>query len=87
MNPVVRVAQMETQLDLPVELDIPWSYLQRTFGITSPSGNIMSNVICNLDKNGQLAYSISEGMPAVVQRTEFEWCRLFHECEYMVCRC
>jgi hypothetical protein len=37
--PVVQVAQLEKEVDLPMELREPWVYLQRHFGCVSESGN------------------------------------------------
>ncbi|KAI1745730.1 hypothetical protein F4680DRAFT_443200 [Xylaria scruposa] len=82
-NPVVKAAQDERQLAFPVELDMPWQYLQRRFNITSPSGNVIANAICNLSPQGQVVYSINEGMPDVVRSTELEWSLLFHKMETM----
>jgi hypothetical protein len=63
---------------------MPWFYIQRRFGITSPSGNIMANVVCNLDPYGQIVYPMNEGMSDAVRSTELTWCRIFHETESMV---
>lgn len=82
---MVKVAQEEMQLRLPVELDMPWSYIQRRFGITSPSGNIMANAVCNLDSHGQIVYPVNKGMSEAVRRTEVVWCRIFYDAELMVC--
>jgi hypothetical protein len=83
-NPVVKVAQEEKQLRFPLELDMPWSYLQRRFNITSPSGNIMANAVCNLDPHGQIVYPVNEGMSDAVRSTELAWCRIFYDSEFMV---
>ncbi|KAI0537875.1 hypothetical protein GGR58DRAFT_513508 [Xylaria digitata] len=82
-NPIVKAAQDERQLHLPLELDMPWSYLQRRFDITSPCGNVMTNAICNFDAHGQIVYPINEGMSDVVRSTELSWCRLFYDMESM----
>ncbi|KAH6645348.1 hypothetical protein BKA67DRAFT_595736 [Truncatella angustata] len=82
-NPVLRVTQEEKQLHFPLELDMPWSYIQRRFDITSPSGNIMSNVICNLDSYGQIVYPINEGMSDAIRSTELAWCHIFYDSETM----
>lgn len=90
-NPVVRVAQEEKGVPggLPPELEMPWRYLQRRYGITGPSGSVMANVICNLDfvavgghgqghgHESRVAYLVNEGMPAVVLQTELHWARQF----------
>lgn len=37
--PVVKVAQAEKIVDFPQELDAPWPFFQRNFGVTADSGN------------------------------------------------
>lgn len=68
--PVVSVAQLEQELELPRELDEPWEFLQRRFGCLSKSGNVTSNVIHNFDVNGQYVYKVNEGFPDVVPSEE-----------------
>ncbi|KAJ3493701.1 hypothetical protein NLG97_g4565 [Lecanicillium saksenae] len=80
-NPVVRVAQNEKQLAFPSELDLAWSFIQRHLDITSPSGNIMANIICNFNSHGSLTYLVNEGMSDAVLRTELAWCKLFTDSE------
>ncbi|TQV90868.1 Indoleamine 2,3-dioxygenase [Cordyceps javanica] len=80
-NPVVRVAQNEKQLAFPFELDLAWSFIQKHLDITSPSGNIMANIICNFDDQGKLTYQVNEGMSESVQRTELAWCKIFTDSE------
>lgn len=63
---------------------MPWSFVQRRFGITSPSGNIMANIICNLDPNGQIVYPINEGMSDEIKNNELTWCHIFYDSEFMV---
>ncbi|KAL2867572.1 uncharacterized protein BJX67DRAFT_371908 [Aspergillus lucknowensis] len=82
-NPVVKVAQEEKQLQFPVELDMPWLYIQRRFDITSPSGNIMANTVCNLDLSGQVVYPVNEGMSDAVRSTELAWSRIFYDSEVL----
>ncbi|KAG6358548.1 hypothetical protein INS49_012065 [Diaporthe citri] len=82
-NPVVRVAQEEKQLRFPSELDMPWSFLQRRYDITSPSGNITANILCNLDPNGQITYPINEGMSDEIKRNELTWCHIFYDSEFL----
>ncbi len=83
-NPIVKAAQMEKEIEFPVELELPWAYLQRMFGITSGGGNIMSIVLNNFDNNGQLAYSFTAGMPKIITNCDYTFCRLFFEIESMV---
>lgn len=63
---------------------MPWSFVQRRFDITSPSGNIMANILCNLDPNGQIAYPINEGMSDEVKSNELTWCHIFYDSEFLV---
>ncbi|KAK8067263.1 hypothetical protein PG997_014010 [Apiospora hydei] len=51
---------------------VPWQYLQRQFGITSNSDNLMTSTIVGLDAHGQLQYVFNEGMPEVVVNTRLE---------------
>jgi hypothetical protein len=83
-NPVVRVAQEEKQLRFPSELDMPWSFIQRRYDITSPSGNIMANILCNLDNNGQIVYPINEGTSDEIKSNELTWCHIFYDSEFLV---
>jgi hypothetical protein len=41
--PIVKVAQLEKELDLPAQLVEPWSYMQRHSGCPSDSGNISTS--------------------------------------------
>ena len=83
-NPVVKVAQEEKQISFPLEIDMPWSFIQRRFDITSPSGNIMANAVCNLDTHGKVVYPVNEGMSDTVRSTELAWSRIFYDSEVMV---
>ncbi|KAJ6781024.1 hypothetical protein PWT90_04926 [Aphanocladium album] len=80
-NPVVRVAQNEKRLAFPSELDLAWSFIQKKLDISSPSGNIMANIICNFDSHGHLTYLVNQGMSDAVLQTELAWCKLFTESE------
>ncbi|KAL1753080.1 hypothetical protein FB107DRAFT_250373 [Schizophyllum commune] len=59
--PIVREAQNEPTLEFPSELDLPWKVLQRRFGITSPGGNLTSNVYANVDTTGVQSTLVTEG--------------------------
>lgn len=83
-NPVVRVAQNEKLLAFPPELDLAWSFIQKQLDITSPSGNIVANIICNFDGQGKLVYRVNEGMSDAVLQTELAWCKLFTDSETLV---
>ena len=58
--PIVREAQNEPTLEFPKELDAPWKVLQKRFGITSPGGNLTSNVYANVDTTGTRRAVIGE---------------------------
>jgi hypothetical protein len=58
--PIVREAQNEPTLEFPKELDAPWKVLQNRFGITSPGGNLTSNVYANVDTTGTRRAVIGE---------------------------
>ena len=85
MIPAVKVAQQEKTLDLPPELAVPWSYLQRTFGVEGESGNITSNFLCNYDCTTSSStlpvYKINEGMPDEIQQAEHTFARIFYDIE------
>jgi hypothetical protein len=42
--PVVLIAQLEKEVDLPIELGMPWTYLQRHFDCPSNSGNVSKSI-------------------------------------------
>ncbi|KAJ3723556.1 hypothetical protein DFJ43DRAFT_1003511 [Lentinula guzmanii] len=79
--PVVREAQNEKYLQFPRELDIPWPYIQRRVGITSPGGSLSSNSYYNLDARREIVYSITSGMGEDHNRTELWNGLLFVEVE------
>ncbi|KAI4524944.1 hypothetical protein K525DRAFT_291229 [Schizophyllum commune Loenen D] len=91
--PIVREAQNEPTLEFPHELDVPWKVLQQRFGITSPGGNLTSNVYANCDfteSRGRdtaddaplhLRYAINVALPGVHLRTEQWNSRMFYEME------
>ncbi|CAG8977803.1 hypothetical protein HYALB_00010888 [Hymenoscyphus albidus] len=57
--PIVKLAQEEQVVNMPAQLDVPWEYLKRRFGVTSPGGNITSNYLCNFNNKAQLVYQIN----------------------------
>ncbi|KAJ5111074.1 hypothetical protein N7532_001609 [Penicillium argentinense] len=69
--PIVKVAQEEKIIDFPQELDIPWAFLQRRYGVNSQGGNLMSNFHCNFDSNGELVYKLNNGMAEPVPSAEY----------------
>ncbi|KAI0381402.1 hypothetical protein F5Y04DRAFT_280934 [Hypomontagnella monticulosa] len=79
--PVVRAAQLEKVVDLPIELEDTWTYLQRHFGCQSQSGNNTSNLVLNFDTNGQHIYKINTGMSDLVTSGEEAFGRIFYDVE------
>lgn len=84
--PVVRVAQVEKEVQLPEELVEPWNYLQSHFGCDSQSGNNMSNLVLNFDENEEHVYKINAGLSASILSSEEAFSRIFREVEILVCR-
>ena len=82
--PIVKEAQGEILIDLPMELQVPWRFLQRFFGVTSESGNLTSNVYNNMNSNRELVYEINQGMSDVHRKTEVWNSLLFVHMEEMV---
>lgn len=64
--PIVREAQNEPTLEFPRELDVPWKVLQRRFGITSPGGNLTSNVYANCDFTSDAHTDVAVSFPSLV---------------------
>ncbi|KAI0395602.1 hypothetical protein F5Y17DRAFT_456843 [Xylariaceae sp. FL0594] len=79
--PVVKVAQAETMLGFPPELDIPWAFFQRHFGLSADSGNNTSNVLLNFDSSGHRVYQINPGMSELIQSWEDVFFRMFLDVE------
>ncbi|KAF2098094.1 hypothetical protein NA57DRAFT_66542 [Rhizodiscina lignyota] len=75
--PVVKVAQDEKFIDMPLELNVPWAFLQRIYGVTSHGGNVTSNYFYNFDKDDNLVYEINHGMPKMIQTAEHHFARIF----------
>ncbi|KAI1169670.1 hypothetical protein F4777DRAFT_193630 [Nemania sp. FL0916] len=83
VTPVVKVAQLEEEVNLPPELHLPWSYLQRYFGFAADSGNHTSNVLLNFDENGTRMFYFNSTLPASIQSTEESFFRLLVDIETM----
>ncbi|MCJ1425370.1 hypothetical protein MMC29_003269 [Sticta canariensis] len=81
--PVVKVAQMEKVVDFPAELDAPWPYLQRNFGVTAESGNNTANVLHNFNEKGERIYKINVGMSDLIQSSEETFFRMFYDLEIL----
>lgn len=71
-------------IELPPELEVPWALLCARYQMTSPGGCIMSNHFCNFDDTGRLVYRVNEGMPDIVQRTEYNFMYSFVMMEKLV---
>ncbi|KAF3481967.1 uncharacterized protein GIQ15_04726 [Arthroderma uncinatum] len=81
LNPIVKVAQLETIVEFPPELVIPWSYFQRKFGVTSECGNGTANVLHNFSQKGEIIYKINVGVPDLITSSEEAFFRIFRQIE------
>ncbi|KAK0658488.1 hypothetical protein QBC41DRAFT_351389 [Cercophora samala] len=81
--PVVRIAQLEKFIALPNELIAPWNSMQSHFGLDSESGNNMSNLVLNFNSAGGYALKINTGLSSLIQSSEEEFARIFHEVEVL----
>ena len=82
--PVVKVAQDESVVEMPFELDIPWPYLQRKFGVDADSGNNTANVLLNFNERGERIYRINVRLEEDIQRAEDKFFWLFYDVEVKV---
>lgn len=82
--PIVREAQNELSLDFPEQLDVPWSILQRHFGVTSSGGNLTSNIFYAVNERKEMEYSCTVGMSEDHRRTEQINALLFYNLEERV---
>jgi hypothetical protein len=80
----VRFAQRETIVDFPPELDVPWPYLQRHFGVEADSGNNTANVLLNFDEKGERVYKINVRMSDLIRSSEEAFFRMFFDVEVLV---
>ncbi|KAI1367615.1 hypothetical protein F5Y08DRAFT_49634 [Xylaria arbuscula] len=81
--PVVKVAQLEKELEFPPELSIPWSYLQRYYGCTSDGGNHTSNVLNNFNPRSERIYRFNNSLSPAIQSSEEGFFRLLYEVDVM----
>ncbi|TGO34967.1 hypothetical protein BHYA_0175g00200 [Botrytis hyacinthi] len=79
--PVVKVAQLEKIVELPSELDAPWPYLQRNFGVDADAGNNTSNVLLNFNTRGERIYRINVGMSDLIRSSEEIFFQMFYDLE------
>ena len=78
------MAQEEKIVDFPPELDAPWPYLQRNFGMTAESGNNTANVLLNFNERSERVYKINVGMSDLIQSSEDVFFRMFYDLEVLV---
>ena len=69
---------------LPPELETPWPYLQRNFGVSAESGNNTSNVLHSFDESGERVYKINVGMSDLVRNSEDNFFRMLYDLEVLV---
>ncbi|KAI0889718.1 uncharacterized protein GGS22DRAFT_183061 [Annulohypoxylon maeteangense] len=81
--PVVKVAQAEDVVDLPPELELPFPYLQRYYGLISDSGNHTSNVLLNFNERGERVFKFTIALPPQIQSTEEAFFKLLYDVEVM----
>ena len=67
--PIVKIAQLEKIVEFPIALDIPWAYLQRSYGVEAESGNVTANFLHNFNDKGETVYKINVGMPEAITTT------------------
>ncbi|KAK1918933.1 hypothetical protein P3342_001062 [Pyrenophora teres f. teres] len=79
--PVVKVAQLEKEVELPIELVEPWQSIQRHFGCSSDSGNATCNQLLNFDNGGTYIHRINTGMAPQVLAGEEAFSRIFYDLE------
>lgn len=78
------MAQQEKTVDLPRELEVPWPYLQRHFGVTADCGNNTANVLLNFDERENRVYRINVGLGDPVASSEETFFRIFRDVEIIV---
>lgn len=80
----MKIAQEELVVELPPELEIPWPYLQRNFGVHADSGNNTANVLLNFNNRGERIYRINVRLDETIQRSEDKFFWLFYDVEVKV---
>lgn len=81
---MVKVAQSEKIVEFPSELDAPWPYLQRNFGVDADAGNNTSNVLLNFNTRGERIYRINVGMSDLIRSSEEVFFQMFYDLEVVV---
>jgi hypothetical protein len=79
--PIVTAAQDEKHIELPVQLDLPWNYLQKYYGFKSPAGNVRSHFVCNTDKKKKLLYATCANRAEWIKDSEENFTYLFRDIE------
>ncbi|KAM7217138.1 hypothetical protein V8F06_007537 [Rhypophila decipiens] len=79
--PAVKVAQLETALDIPSELGTPWKLLQRRYGLKAESSNLTGTILHNFTNEGEFVFNINVGMPEHLQKCEEHFCRISYSTE------
>ncbi|KAK7031691.1 hypothetical protein R3P38DRAFT_824904 [Favolaschia claudopus] len=71
VTPIVSEAQNEQTVDFPSQLEVPWSFLQQHFQVTSPGGCMTSLMYTNMRSDDRLEYSVTVGLSEEHQSTEY----------------
>jgi len=83
--PIVKVAQEERFIDLPLELQLPWSFFCRRYGVTSQGGTVTSLIFYNFDKENHIVYEINCCMPEIIKSAEYHFAHMLTDMEKLVC--
>ncbi|OXV07235.1 hypothetical protein Egran_05001 [Elaphomyces granulatus] len=75
--PVIKAAQKEKFIDLPPELELPWSFLRQHYGVTSQGGNCTSNYFYNFDARENLVYQINCSSTETIRSAEYHFAHMF----------
>ncbi|OXV07234.1 hypothetical protein Egran_05000 [Elaphomyces granulatus] len=75
--PVIKAAQKEKFIDLPPELELPWSFLRRHYGVTSQGGNCTSNYFYNFDDRENIVYQINCCNTETIRSAEYHFAHMF----------
>lgn len=84
-NSCCQSRQVEKIVDFAQELDAPWPFFQRNFGVTADSGNNTANVLHNFNMKGERVYKINVGMSDLIRSSEEVFFRMFYNLEILVC--
>lgn len=84
MVPVVKAAQDEKIVNLPMALVEPWNHLQKYYGCTSQSGNVMSGLILNFNESGRHVFKANCGLSEKIVSAEEQFACIFRDIEESV---